>query len=67
MDGNPPNHFGDLKKGIRIRAIFSKGQCGPCVMSREGGLKEGLGEFYSIWNFGKMKGEWKKMYVLVWL
>jgi hypothetical protein len=30
----------------------------------EGGLEERLGEFYSIQDFGKMRGEWNKMYVL---
>jgi len=44
--------------------LFSRGQCGPCVVYGEGGLKEGLGEFYDIWNFGRMKGEWRKMYVI---
>ncbi len=31
VGGNPPNHLGDFQEGIRIRILFSKGQCGPCV------------------------------------
>jgi hypothetical protein len=29
--GNLPNHLGNLYEGIRIRALFSWGKCGPCV------------------------------------
>jgi hypothetical protein len=43
---NPSNHLGYFKEWIRIKALFSRGQCGPCVVYGEGGLKEGLGEFY---------------------
>jgi hypothetical protein len=35
LGGNPSNHLEDLEdfwEGIRIRAMFSKGQCGPCVV-----------------------------------
>jgi hypothetical protein len=40
VGGNPPSHLGDFYEGIRIRALFSKGQCGPCVVCGEEGLKE---------------------------
>jgi len=30
VGGNPPNHLKDFWEGIKIRALFSKGQCGPC-------------------------------------
>jgi hypothetical protein len=29
--GNSPNQLGDIKEGIKLRALFSKGQCGSCV------------------------------------
>ncbi len=40
VGGNPPDHLGDFYEGIRIRAPFSRGQCGPCVVCGEEGLKE---------------------------
>ncbi len=46
----PPNRLGDFLKGIRIRALFSWGRCGPCVVC-EGGLEEVLGDFYGIQYF----------------
>ncbi len=32
VGGNPLNHLGDFYEEIRIRAPFSRGQCGPCVV-----------------------------------
>jgi hypothetical protein len=43
VGGNPPNHPGDFSEGIRIKALFSKGQCGPCVVCKERGLGKWLG------------------------
>jgi len=40
VGGNPPNHLGNFYEGIKIKALFSKGQCGPCVVCGEEGLKE---------------------------
>jgi hypothetical protein len=45
VGGNPPNHLGNFQEMIRIRVLFSKGQCGPCVICGEEGLEEVLGDF----------------------
>jgi hypothetical protein len=39
VGSNPPNHLGDFEEGIRIRALFSRGQCGPCVWYVEREMK----------------------------
>jgi len=44
VGGNPPNHLGDFYEGIKIKALFSRSQCGPCVECGEEGLKEVLGD-----------------------
>ncbi len=65
VGGNPPNHLGDFEEGIRIRALFSRGQCGPCVICGERGLGEGLGGFGIHLRFlGDVEfslGEWSKI------
>ncbi len=71
MKGNAPNHLGDFYEGIRIRALFSKGQCRLCVASWRmkirgsvGGLLEerllGVGE--KEW---RIHGEWRNMLYFV--
>jgi hypothetical protein len=40
VGSNPFNHLKYFKKGIRIRALFFRGQCGPCVVCGEGESKE---------------------------
>jgi len=64
LGANPLNHPRDFYEGIRIRALFSKGQCEPCVVCEEGGLKEVLEDFYGIQDSCKMRGEWRNVYVL---
>jgi hypothetical protein len=44
VGGNLSNHLGDFQEGIKKRAIFSWGQCGPCVVC-ERGIEEVLGNF----------------------
>jgi hypothetical protein len=48
-------------EGIRIRALFSRGQYELCVVCEEGGLKEVLGDFYGIQYLFKMGGEWRNV------
>jgi hypothetical protein len=46
VEGNLPNHLGDFKEEIRIKALFSWGQCEPCVwLCGKGRLKEVLKDF----------------------
>jgi hypothetical protein len=70
VESNPPNHLRDLLKWIRIRALYFKGRCGPCVVCGENGFKEVEedGEIHSIFwrakQFGNIRLSWRTMYVL---
>ncbi len=43
VGSNLPNHLEDFLMGIRIRAIFSWGQCGPCVTLWRRRIRRGFG------------------------
>jgi hypothetical protein len=64
LGAKPLNHSKDFYEGIRIKALFFKGQCEFCVVCEEGGLKEVLGDFYGIHNLCKMGGQWRIVYIL---
>jgi hypothetical protein len=49
--GNSPNHLKDFKEGIRIRVLFFKDQCGPCVCTSGRGIEEGGGVGDSLKTF----------------
>lgn len=45
LGGNPPNHLEDFYEGIRIRALISRDQCGPCVVLWKKDQKKCWGTF----------------------
>jgi len=51
-----------------IRALFSRGQCGLCVVCTKGRLEEVLGDFYELETFcswrGGMENSWRSMGVM---
>jgi hypothetical protein len=38
VGSNLSNHLRDFKEGIKIKALFSWGQCGPRVVCGKGGV-----------------------------